>query len=172
MSDLAWADVFALAVLAGIGFTVALLIGELAFPDPADAERIKAAVLVGSVTAAGLAALLVKRRNGIYRRLYEEETRDEDADGVPDVYQRRDPQIGSASAPDHSGGHWPEAAGGRVPAHVLSTAARHPTTRLTDPSRDRGTATAASRHRRGAARRHAGPGPRAGPPVRSGRRCP
>ncbi|MBX9399244.1 Na+/H+ antiporter NhaA [Streptomyces sp. TRM72054] len=103
--DLAWADVFALAVLAGIGFTVALLIGELAFPDPADAERIKAAVLVGSVTAAGLAALLVKRRNGIYRRLYEEETRDEDADGVPDVYQRRDPQIGSASAPDHSDGH-------------------------------------------------------------------
>ncbi|MDX2528244.1 Na+/H+ antiporter NhaA [Streptomyces europaeiscabiei] len=86
--DLAWADVFALAVLAGIGFTVALLIGELAFTDPADVEHIKAAVLLGSLIAAAVAALLVKRRNGIYRRLWEAETRDEDADGIPDIYQR------------------------------------------------------------------------------------
>ncbi|WP_137992584.1 Na+/H+ antiporter NhaA [Streptomyces vilmorinianum] len=89
--ELAWADVFAVAVLAGIGFTVALLVGELAFPDPADAEHIKAAVLLGSLTAAAVAALLVTRRNGIYRRLWEEETRDEDADGVPDVYQQTRP---------------------------------------------------------------------------------
>ncbi|MFH9065944.1 Na+/H+ antiporter NhaA [Streptomyces coeruleorubidus] len=89
--DLAWADVFALAVLAGIGFTVALLIGELAFPDPAAAELIKAAVLLGSLIAAFLAALLVKRRNGVYRRLWEEETRDDDADGIPDIYQRTGP---------------------------------------------------------------------------------
>ena len=81
--DLAWADVLALAVLAGIGFTVALLIGELAFPDPVDAEHIKAAVLLGSLIAA--AALLVKRRNGIYRRLWEAETFDEDADSLPDI---------------------------------------------------------------------------------------
>ncbi|KFG09902.1 MULTISPECIES: Na+/H+ antiporter NhaA [Streptomyces] len=86
--DLAWADVFALAVLAGIGFTVALLIGELAFTDPADVEYIKAAVLLGSLLAAAVAALLVKRRNGIYRRLWEAETRDDDADGIPDIYQR------------------------------------------------------------------------------------
>ncbi|KUM80145.1 Na+/H+ antiporter NhaA [Streptomyces curacoi] len=86
--DLAWADVFALAVLAGIGFTVALLIGEVAFTEPADTERIKAAVLVGSLLAAGMAALLVKRRNSIYRRLWEEEHLDEDADGIPDIYQR------------------------------------------------------------------------------------
>ncbi|AYV25659.1 Na(+)/H(+) antiporter NhaA [Streptomyces sp. ADI95-16] len=85
--DLAWADVFALAVLAGIGFTVALLIGELAFPDPVEAEHIKASVLLGSLLAAGLAALLVKRRNVIYRRLWEEEDLDEDADGLPDIYQ-------------------------------------------------------------------------------------
>jgi NhaA family Na+:H+ antiporter len=103
--DLAWADVFALAVLAGIGFTVALLIGELAFPNPEDAERIKAAVLVGSVTAAGLAALLVRRRNGIYRRLYEEETRDEDADGIPDIYQSRSLQSVSGSSSGAGGDH-------------------------------------------------------------------
>lgn len=85
--DLAWADVFALAVLAGIGFTVALLIDELAFPAPDAAEHGKAAVLIGSLIAAALAALLIRRRNAIYRRLWEAETRDEDADGVPDVYQ-------------------------------------------------------------------------------------
>ncbi len=88
--DLAWADVFALAVLAGIGFTVALLIGELAFPTSAAAEHIKAAVLTSSLIAAALAALLLKRRNGIYRRLYAEETRDDDRDGIPDIYQRAD----------------------------------------------------------------------------------
>ncbi|MET8765669.1 Na+/H+ antiporter NhaA [Streptomyces sp. NPDC004658] len=86
--DLAWADVLAVAVLAGIGFTVALLIGELAFPDPAHAEHIKAAVLLGSLIAAAAAALLIRRRNGVYRRLWETETRDDDADGIPDVYQQ------------------------------------------------------------------------------------
>ncbi|MFI1733813.1 Na+/H+ antiporter NhaA [Streptomyces acidicola] len=95
--DLAWADVLALAVLAGIGFTVSLLIGELAFPDPAAAEHVKAAVLLGSLVAAVVAALLVKRRNGIYRRLWEAETRDEDADGVPDIYQQAAPGHGRAA---------------------------------------------------------------------------
>ncbi|MGW7451100.1 Na+/H+ antiporter NhaA [Streptomyces sp. NPDC054787] len=86
--DLAWADVFGLSVLAGIGFTVALLIGELAFPGAEVAERVKAAVLLSSLTATAVAAVLLRRRNGIYRRLYEEETIDADADGIPDIYQR------------------------------------------------------------------------------------
>lgn len=86
--NLAWADVFALAVLAGIGFTVALLIGGLAFPDAADAEHVKAAVLAGSLIATALAALLLTRRDRIYRRLWEPENVDKDADGVPDIYQR------------------------------------------------------------------------------------
>ncbi|MCT4354649.1 Na+/H+ antiporter NhaA [Streptomyces sp. Je 1-79] len=85
--DLAWADVFGLATLAGIGFTVALLIGELAFPDPTEAEHIKAAVLIGSLTAAALATVLLRRRNRVYKRLYEDEERDDDADGIPDIYQ-------------------------------------------------------------------------------------
>ncbi|MGA5454807.1 Na+/H+ antiporter NhaA [Streptomyces umbrinus] len=86
--DLAWADVLGLATLAGIGFTVALLIGELAFPGTAVGEHIKAAVLIASLTAALLASLLLRRRNTVYRRLYEEENLDQDADGIPDVYQR------------------------------------------------------------------------------------
>ncbi|MFB7941943.1 Na+/H+ antiporter NhaA [Streptomyces sp. NPDC056049] len=85
--DLAWADVLGLATLAGIGFTVALLIGELAFPDPAQAEHVKAAVLIGSLTAAALAALLLRRRNRLYKQLYEAENRDDDGDGIPDCYQ-------------------------------------------------------------------------------------
>lgn len=93
--DLAWADVFGLATLAGIGFTVALLIGELAFPAGAEAEHIKAAVLVGSLIAAALAAVLLRRRNRIYRRLCEEEDRDGDVDGIPDIYQSR-ARLGSA----------------------------------------------------------------------------
>jgi NhaA family Na+:H+ antiporter len=80
--DLAWSDVFALAVLSGIGFTVALLIGELAFADPGEAEHIKAGVLTGSLIAAATAALLLRRRNGIYRRLWEAENRDQDAGGI------------------------------------------------------------------------------------------
>lgn len=55
---------------------------------PADTERIKAAVLVGSLLAADMAAPLVKRRNSIYRRLWEAEHLDEDADGIPDIHQR------------------------------------------------------------------------------------
>ncbi|WP_409468622.1 Na+/H+ antiporter NhaA [Streptomyces sp. HC307] len=87
--DLAWADVLAVAMLAGIGFTVSLLIGELAYPDPADREQIKAAVLLGSLTSALLACLLLRLRNNKYRRLYEEENLDVNADGIPDIYQQR-----------------------------------------------------------------------------------
>ncbi|UQA94082.1 Na+/H+ antiporter NhaA [Streptomyces halobius] len=84
-ADLAWADVIAVAMLAGIGFTVSLLIGELAYPDPADVEHIKAAVLVGSLISALLASVLLKLRNNKYRRLYEEEIANGNADTVPDT---------------------------------------------------------------------------------------
>ncbi|MFF8939030.1 Na+/H+ antiporter NhaA [Streptomyces paradoxus] len=86
--ELAWADVLGLAALAGIGFTVALLIGELAFPGGAVGEHVKAAVLIGSLLSALLAAVVVRLRNGVYRRLHEEENLDADADGIPDIYQR------------------------------------------------------------------------------------
>ena len=66
-SDLAWRDVGAVSVLAGIGFTVALLIAQLAFgSDAAQVERAKAAVLIASVAAALIASLLLARRNRAY----------------------------------------------------------------------------------------------------------
>lgn len=86
--DLTWSDVFGLATIAGIGFTVSLLIGELAFrDDPHMEELVKTAVLVGSILAALIATVLLARRNVIYRRMAEEESRDEDHDGIPDVYE-------------------------------------------------------------------------------------
>jgi len=90
--DLAWPDVFAVATLAGIGFTVSLLIGELAFVgDPALADEVKAAVLMGSLIAAAVAGTLLKIRNSKYRRLCEVEERDEDHDGIPDIYEQDNP---------------------------------------------------------------------------------
>ncbi|MYT90513.1 Na+/H+ antiporter NhaA [Streptomyces sp. SID8359] len=90
--DLAWADVLALASLAGIGFTVSLLIGELAFTDDAEmTNEIKAAVLIGSLTAALFACVLLRMRVRRYRSLYDAEERDEDGSGVPDIYEQDDP---------------------------------------------------------------------------------
>ena len=58
-----WSEVFSASVLAGVGFTVALLIAELAFPTaPALAAQAKAAVLAGSLLAALLAAVSLRRR--------------------------------------------------------------------------------------------------------------
>ncbi|MET7679068.1 Na+/H+ antiporter NhaA [Streptomyces sp. NPDC005423] len=90
--DLAWPDVFAVAALAGVGFTVSLLIGELAFDgDPVLTDEVKAAVLTGSLVAVVCATVLLKARNARYRKMDEDERRDEDLDGVPDVYEQDDP---------------------------------------------------------------------------------
>jgi Na+:H+ antiporter, NhaA family len=89
--DLSWTDVLGLALLGGIGFTVSLLIGELAFgTGSARDDVVKIAVLAGSTTAALLAAVLLRLRNRTYQRIAEAETVDTDADGVPDAYQSRD----------------------------------------------------------------------------------
>ncbi len=89
--DLAWVDVFGLAVLGGIGFTVSLLIGELAFgAGSARDEHVKVAVLTGSLLAALLATVVLRLRSRVYARLHAQESVDADADGVPDVYQAGD----------------------------------------------------------------------------------
>ncbi|MFI5829701.1 Na+/H+ antiporter NhaA [Streptomyces sp. NPDC051578] len=91
--DLAWPDVLAVASLAGIGFTVSLLIGELAFAgDETLTDEVKAAVLIGSLTAAIIAGVLLKLRDRKYRALTEAEDRDEDRDGIPDIYELDNPE--------------------------------------------------------------------------------
>ncbi|GEP39255.1 Na(+)/H(+) antiporter NhaA [Nocardioides psychrotolerans] len=89
--ELSWVDVTGMAMLAGIGFTVSLLIGELAFGQgSAREDHVKVGVLVGSLTAALLATIVLRARNRVYRRICELEERDEDSDGVPDVFQHDD----------------------------------------------------------------------------------
>jgi NhaA family Na+:H+ antiporter len=86
--DLSWFDVLGLALLGGIGFTVALLIGELAFGAGSERDdHVKVAVLIGSLLAATLATVVLRIRNGVYRRIEEAETADDDTDGIPDIYR-------------------------------------------------------------------------------------
>jgi NhaA family Na+:H+ antiporter len=86
---LAWIDVLGVAILGGIGFTVSLLIGELAFGAGTERdEHVKVAVLTGSVVAAVIASVLLRIRNRIYRRISEEQAVDADFNGIPDVYER------------------------------------------------------------------------------------
>ncbi|MEO7236273.1 MAG: Na+/H+ antiporter NhaA [Lapillicoccus sp.] len=93
--DLTWSDVFGLSLLSGVGFTVSLLIGELAFGMSERDEHVRVGILVGSALAAVLAAVVLRQRNRHYRRIDEDEARDDDLDGVPDVFAPRGPTIGS-----------------------------------------------------------------------------
>ena len=78
-TSLSWWDVAGLSLLAGVGFTVSLLIGELAFgAGSARDDHVKVAVLTGSVLAAALAAGVLRTRNRAYEQLYAEETRSVD----------------------------------------------------------------------------------------------
>ncbi len=86
--ELAWTDVLGMSMLAGVGFTVSLLIGELAFgPDSVNNDDVKIGVLVGSILAAALAAVVLRVRNGVYQRIRLAEEADTDRDGIPDIYQ-------------------------------------------------------------------------------------
>ncbi|WP_018157223.1 Na+/H+ antiporter NhaA [Demetria terragena] len=86
-SDLSWSDVFGMSLLGGIGFTVALLVGELAFGTGSEADEfVKIGVLTGSFVSAILGAIVLTRRNRHYRTMHEKETVDSDSDGIPDVY--------------------------------------------------------------------------------------
>ncbi len=76
---LRWLDVMGLSILAGIGFTVSLLIGELAFGIDSDRfGYVKVAVLTGSLASAVLATVILRLRNRAYRRLHEAELADHD----------------------------------------------------------------------------------------------
>lgn len=66
--SIAWIDVFGLAMLAGVGFTVSLLIGELAYGVSSNADDVKIGVLTGSLVSALAAAALLGARNRRYRQ--------------------------------------------------------------------------------------------------------
>ncbi len=78
-----------MSLLAGISFTVSLLVAELSFGlgNPAN-DHAKVAILAASVLAAVLASILLGSRNRQYKRLQAQEAIDADADGIPDDYQR------------------------------------------------------------------------------------
>ncbi|WP_098456504.1 Na+/H+ antiporter NhaA [Sanguibacter antarcticus] len=66
--SLRWFDMAAVACVGGVGFTVSLLIGELSFEaGTVNGEAVKAAVLVGSVTAAAVGATLLAWRSRTHR---------------------------------------------------------------------------------------------------------
>ncbi len=60
--DLHWHEIAGVALLAGVGFTVSLLIGGLAYTDPSQFERVTTAVLIASVLASAAAAVVFRRR--------------------------------------------------------------------------------------------------------------
>ncbi len=64
-----WPDLAAVAVVAGVGFTVSLLIGELSFePTSPHSAHVKAAVLIGSLMSATLGGLLLTWRTRVHAR--------------------------------------------------------------------------------------------------------
>ncbi|WP_026550732.1 Na+/H+ antiporter NhaA [Arthrobacter sp. Br18] len=87
--DLGWVDILGVAMLAGVGFTVSLLISELGFGQgtPED-DHAKVAILADSLIAALVAAVILRSRNRQYRKIEEREKIDADNDGVPDVFER------------------------------------------------------------------------------------
>ena len=83
-----WVDVFGVSVLAGIGFTVSLLVAELSFGQgSALDDHAKVGILAASLIAAALASIILSTRNHQYRLAEAEEAVDTDQDGIPDVYE-------------------------------------------------------------------------------------
>ncbi|MDJ0316217.1 Na+/H+ antiporter NhaA [Arthrobacter antibioticus] len=86
--SLKWIDVFGVSLLAGIGFTVSLLVAELSFGQgsPHD-DHAKIGILLASVIAALLASAILTTRNRQYHAVELEEMVDDNHDGIPDVYE-------------------------------------------------------------------------------------
>jgi NhaA family Na+:H+ antiporter len=61
-AELHWRDLAGVALLAGVGFTVSLLIGGLAYTDPAQFERVTTAVLIASLLASVAATIVFRSR--------------------------------------------------------------------------------------------------------------
>jgi NhaA family Na+:H+ antiporter len=55
-----WLTLLGVSICAGIGFTMSLFIGSLAFEDPAFAAPLRLGVLVGSLLSAAVGYLVVR----------------------------------------------------------------------------------------------------------------
>jgi NhaA family Na+:H+ antiporter len=64
-SQSSWLQLLGIAFLAGIGFTMSLFIGSLAFPDPARALDVRVGVLSGSILAAIIGYIILARAPGL-----------------------------------------------------------------------------------------------------------
>ncbi len=63
-----WGQMFGVSLLCGIGFTMSLFIGLLAFDNPTLQDRVKIGILVGSIVA-GVAGYAVLRMTASHRRI-------------------------------------------------------------------------------------------------------
>ena len=77
-SDSTWAQLYGVALLCGVGFTMSLFIGALAFPGAIDSPEqveVKIGVLVGSILSAivGAAVLAIAKRNDFVEAPHEDD---------------------------------------------------------------------------------------------------
>lgn len=85
--DIRWIDLLGVAAVAGIGFTVSLLVTELSFDAASPMhDQGKIGVLTASVLAAVIGAAILIPRSRHYARIAEAERVDADGDGVPDAF--------------------------------------------------------------------------------------
>ena len=70
--NLDWSDIAAVGLIAGIGFTVSLLIAELAFDDEAHIAVAKTAVLLASAIASVIGAVVLRLRSRRYANMADE----------------------------------------------------------------------------------------------------
>jgi len=59
-NDLTWRHIYGLSLLCGIGFTMSLFIGTLAFDDPALNAQVRISVLIASTVSALLGFMVLK----------------------------------------------------------------------------------------------------------------
>jgi NhaA family Na+:H+ antiporter len=68
-NDASWGSFYGVGILTGIGFTMSLFVGNLAFPESEIIDGVKIGVLLGSLfsTLAGYALLMIttKKKNAI-----------------------------------------------------------------------------------------------------------
>jgi len=56
-----WTQIWAASALAGIGFTMSIFIGDLAFSDPEEIAEAKVAILIASIVAGAWGAFLLNK---------------------------------------------------------------------------------------------------------------